>query len=218
MKKSFMSILCGIGAILVTIIMYFIILGNIFTEIICFVTLMGVILAELIVTLLAHFSNGTPGKVSCAIVAGIMIPISIILSAVYIVNFPYGYGSYLGLYFAILIVLMIIITIIWNFSNVIKERDAGFQNSKQHMINMRKLVKCIMLEPKAEKYHRELNDIEEKLHFTNDSVTPEIDSEISDMLSDLLNNINNEEYNVEESIRSITKKVDFRNIMLNKTV
>ena len=117
MKKMPTSILCGIVAILVTVLLYFTIIGNIFAQIICFITLIGVVLAEIVVTILAYRSQGEPRKVAATVTTSFMIPISILLSIVYIVNFPKGYGSYLGYYFSSFAILLLISAIIWKFAN-----------------------------------------------------------------------------------------------------
>lgn len=91
MKKTAVSLLLGIASIIVTILLYFLILGNVLLEIICFMTLIGVVVAEILTMLFAFFSKGSPRKVAAAVISGLMIPFSIILSIVYIVCFPEGY-------------------------------------------------------------------------------------------------------------------------------
>ena len=90
MKKTPISILCGVAAILVTIILYFTIIGNIFAQIMCFVTLVGVVIAEAVATALAYYSQGEPRKVAATITAAFMVPVAVYLSVVYITKFPKG--------------------------------------------------------------------------------------------------------------------------------
>ena len=218
MKKIPFSILCGLAAVLVTIILYFTILGNIFVQAICLITLLGVLLAEVVVTFLAYRSKGIPGKVAATMVSAAMIPFSVAISVVYIVNFPFGYGSYLGYYFAVFAILLTISAIIWKFADGIQEKNDTFQNAKQNMLDMRKIVKSIMADPNAEKYGKELSALEEKLHFSNDAVIAAADSEISDMLTNLKNNIGKENFDAASCIADIVKKIDLRNISVNKNV
>ncbi|MBQ4560955.1 MAG: hypothetical protein IJA55_01330 [Clostridia bacterium] len=212
MKKIPASILFGAAAVLATVILYFVILGNVFSEIICFITLMGVVFAEIVTTALAYFSKGEPRKVASAVAVSLMVPISLILSVVYIVNFPEGYGTYAGLYFVALIILSVIAAVIWNFSNNRIEENNNFQNAKANMLNMRNMVKRIMLEPNAQGFKKELSDIEEKLHYSNDSVIKDADAMIFNMLVVLQNNINTEGFDVAAQIKAIAKEVDIRNI------
>ena len=218
MKKVPISILCGAAVILVTIIMYFVILENIFAQIICFITLVGVLLSEVVVTLLAYFSKGEPRKVGAVVAASFMIPISIILSIVYIVNFPNGYGSYAGWYFSLLVVTLLIAAIVWKFSNNRVDDDAQLQNAKSNMIELRKLVKCILIKNCAFKYKKELEKIEDKLHYSNDSVITPLDESIRNKLLNLANNIENEDYDAQYAINEISEQIDSRNIFSKKTV
>lgn len=218
MKKIPISILCGIAAVLISIVSYFVIIGNIFAQIICFITLIGVIIAEMVVTALAYYSNGEPRKIAATITASFMVPISIILSVIYITNFPKGYGPYLGYYFSIFAVILVIVAIIWKFSDNKNNDNNSLQYAKANMLGLRKLVKCIMLKKNAEKYKKELESIEEKLHFSNDSVVTEADNRIRQLLIELENNIDNIEYNSEELIQAISSEIDRRNIFTNNTI
>ena len=216
MKKIPVSILCGIIAILVTVVLYFSILGNIFAQIICFITLLGVVIAEAVVTLLAYLSKGEPRKVGATIAVSFMIPISIILSIVYIINFPKGYGSYSGYYFSAFAILLVICAVIWRFADS-RSNDA-LQNTKANMLELRKLVKCVMLKENAKKYAKELNEIEEKLHFSNDAVIMEMDADIRRMLIELEDGIDNETFNAKEYIDTISNTIDRRNIFAKNTI
>ena len=218
MKKTPVSLICGIASILVTIILYLAILGNVFAQIICFITLIGVVIAEAIVTFLAYFCNGEPRKVGATIFAGLMIPVSITLSVVYILNFPRGYALYLAYYVAALVVILGITLIIWNFSGNRSAENAVLQNAKNNMIGLRKLVKCALAKTTAPQVKKDLEKIEEKLHFSNDAVITDVDSNIRRLLIELDNNIANEGYNPQPIMDEIAKEIDRRNIMTKPTV
>ena len=218
MKKAPISLLCGITAIIVTIILYFTILGNVFLEAIYLITLFAIIISESITTAFAYFSNGQPRKVAAAIVSAFLIPYSIILSVVYIVNFPEGYGKYLGLYTIALFIVLLISIIIFRFDEKKTEEDKEFQNAKNNMLMMRKMVKIIMLDSASENFKKELNDIEEKLHFMNDSVISLEDEKIYNALVELKDNIENQEYDKKAAINRINKIIDERKILTARNV
>lgn len=218
MKKMPISILCGMAAILVTIISYFTIIENIFAQIICFVTLLGVVVAEAATTVLAYFSKGEPRKIAAAITVSFMVPISILFSIVYITNFPKGYGSYLGYYFSIFAILLVISAIIWKFADNRKEDNEALQNAKANMLELRKIVKCIMSSENAINFKKELKQIEEKLHFSNDAIIVEMDANIRQMLIELENNIDNKDFDVAEHIKLILNYIDRRNIFASNTI
>lgn len=218
MKKAPISILCGIAAILVTIISYFVIIGNIFSQIICFITLVGVVITEAIITALAYYSKGEPRKVAATIISSFMIPVSIVLSILYIVKFPKGYGSYLGWYFSAVAIILVIVAIIWKFADNRNDDNAELQNAKENMLELRKLVKCIMLKQNAENLKKELEQIEEKLHFSNDAVIVEADAKIRQMLIELENSIDEKDFNAAEFIHTISSEIDRRNIFAKNTI
>ncbi len=218
MKKTPVSILCGIAAILLTVILYFVILGNAFVEVICFLTLIGVVFAEIVTTALACFAKDNPRRVAAAGMSALMIPVAIILSIVYIINFPYGYSTYLAWYFAAYIVIGIISVIILNFDSKRGAQNQMLQDAKNNILNMRKIVKLIMAIPGTEQYREKLNEIEEKLHFSNDSVISEYDEKISAMLTELKQNITTPEYDVVKAMTDICLVIDERNILINNNI
>lgn len=218
MKKVPISSLCGFGAMLITTILYFLILGNIFAEIICFITLLGVLLAEGVTTLLAFLSKGNPRKVAAAGVSALMVPISILLSAIYIVNFPNGYGKYIGWYFTFFIAVVILAAVLFAFDGKKQAENAEFQNAKSNMLALRKLVKCILLEEAAKEYAKPLGAIEEKLHFSSDNVITEDDANIRTMLLELKDNIANPEFDTTAALEKIAKAIDTRNILSGRNV
>lgn len=218
MKKIPISIIGGIVAIIVTTIMYFAICGNIFTRVICLVTYLGVIIAEAVTTALAYRSKGDPRKVAATIVFSLAIPAALLLSVIYIVNFPYGYGSYVSWYFVVSLLLGLVSFVLWVFTAKKTAENETLQDAKTNMINLRKIVKCIMADPAAAEYLKDLSQIEDKLHFSDDSVISEKDAEICEMLYDLQEGISDESYDVKKQIAAINKKIDIRNIMAKKTV
>lgn len=218
MKKPPISILFGAAAMLLTVILYFTILGNIFAQMICFVTLVGLLVAEATATFMAYLSKGEPRKVGATITICFMVPVAIVLSVVYITNFPNGYGTYLGWYFAAYVVLGVIAAILWNFSGNRESDNAALQSAKANMLNLRKLVKCVMLKPGADKFKKELNAIEEALHFSNDSVITEADARIYQMLIDLDNNIDSEDFDAAAHIAAISNEIARRTIFTKNTI
>ena len=218
MKKISYSLLCGIAAIIITIVLYFIILGNIFLQAIHWITLLGVLIAEAITTGYAYYSKGNPRKVAAAVVSAIMIPVAVYLSVVYIVGFPKGYGTYACWYLVATIIVNIIAIILCSFDSKRNEENEAVQNSKNNMLQMRKIVKCIMCEPAAEQYKDELKSIEDKLHFTNDCIVADQDTMIYNSLIEIQNNIGNQDYDAAATVANIEKLVEQRNIMCKKTV
>ena len=218
MKKVPISLLCGTAAIIVTILLYFVLLSNVVLQAIHLITLVGVIVAEAITTAFAYLSKGSPRKVAAAIVSAVTVPISIALSVVYIVAFPKGYVTYILMYFVLVILVNVLAAIIYNFESKKVEESVAFENAKQNMLYMRKIVKSISVNPAAAEYKNDLDKLEEKLHFSNDSIISAEDNVIGNMLLELRDNIENSEYDVAGAMTNISKKIDERNIMCSRTV
>ncbi|MBE6794956.1 MAG: hypothetical protein E7533_00010 [Ruminococcaceae bacterium] len=218
MKKASFSLIGGIGAILVTVILYFVILGNVLLETICLITLLGVILAEAVTTILAYLAAGNPRKVTAAIVSAIMIPIAIILSVVYIIAFPFGYVTYISLYAVAFIIVMVITAILYSFSAKRDNANDALQNAKNNMLYMRKLIKLIKSNPAASQYEVKLNKLDEKLHYSNDAVITQQDEQITNMLVQLNSNISVPGFDVDGALTEIEKVIDARAILSSRTI
>lgn len=218
MKRIPIGLLGGIASILTTIVLYYVILQNLFLEIICFMTLIGVVIAEMVTTVLACISKGKPRLVSATMVSGFMIPYAVILSITYITNFPYGYGTYLAWYFVGYAIIAVIVAILFSADSRKQEENQVLQNAKNNMLNMRKIVKCIINDSAADAYKAKLEQIDEKLHYSNDSVIAYEDQRIYDMLINLQQNISDAENNTDKKIEEIIKLIDVRNIMSSRTV
>lgn len=217
MKKMPISLFCGGIAIVATILLYVIILGNAFLEALCLVTLLGLILAEAGTTLLAYLSKGNPRKVAAAVVSAAMIPVALIMSVTYIIS-GFDIGKYVLWYLVFALVIYALAIVLMSFDSKKQAETEAFQDAKASMLSLRKLVKCIMLEPTAEPYKKALSDLEEKLHFSNDAVIAPQDTQISDMLIDLQANIRVPGYDAETAIAAISRTVDARNIMASGNV
>ncbi len=218
MKRFRISLICGLAAMALTVILYFTILNNVLLQAIHFIALTAILLAEGITTLYAYFAKGNPRKVAAALVSGILVPFAVILSVVYIINFPTGYATYIGWYCAGIVVVNVVAYILVHFDFHKNAENARFQNAKESMLGLRKLVKCIMADPAAQAYSNQLRALEEKLHFSNDNVIATEDETIRLLLLQLQENIGDAEYGVDEQIEKIVKIIDMRNIMSSKTV
>lgn len=213
MKKSPVVLVCGLAVMMLTIVLYITILGNTWLTAICFISLAAILLAEGITTAYAWCANGSPRKVAAAVVSSIMIPYAVALSVIYIMAFPYGYGLYLGWYFAGLIVVNVICLLLIGFDRKKSQEDDRFREAKSNMLGLRKIVKCIMSDPAAEAYRVELRALEEKLHFSKDNVIAAEDENIRLMLLQLQENIADPNYDCKQIMLKIEKAIDTRNIM-----
>lgn len=218
MKKMPISLLCGFAAIVITVLLYIILLPNIFLRGICLLTLGGVIVAEIVVTALAYLSNGDPRKVASAVIASFLIPYAAVLSFVYIFHFPCGYGTYIAWYLVGLLVVGVLAVILSSFSGRKEQENADLQNAKQHMLALRNLVKCIMANPASAPYRKELAAIEEKLHFTNDSVIAPQDAMIESLLTDVLRDISDSKADIPAMLANLNQVIDTRTIMTQYSV
>lgn len=218
MKKLPMALVCGIAVIALTIVLYFTILSNALLEAIHFISLVAIVLAEIITTCYACFVRDNPRKLAAVVVSGFMVPISVILSVVYIVNFPEGYGTYMGLYSVGLLVTNIFAYILLRFDADKSEENDRLQNAKGHMLMLRKMVMCVMAESGAEPYQARLRALEENLHFSNDGVIVPEDEHIRQMLLQLQENIGNPGFGTEELLDKIEKAVRMRAIIASRNV
>lgn len=213
MKKIPLSLLCGICAIVATVVMYFVILNNVVLEAIHFISLLAIVFAEALTTFYAWLAKGSPRKVAAAIVSAVMIPYSLVLSFVYIVSFPNGYSTYTGLYIAGMVVVNAIALILCFFDSGKKAEDDQLQAAKENILMLRKMVKCVMADEAAKPYEAQLRSLEERLHFTNDCVIVPEDEQIRQMLAELQQNTADPDFDVAGQIARIDALVKKRTVM-----
>jgi hypothetical protein len=218
MKKGITVLACGLAAILLTVVMYLITVGTGVWGMIHFLSLFCVILAECVTTIYGWIAQGSPRKLAAAVFSGIMIPFAIALSVVYVVNFPCGYWTYLGWYFAATIVVNTICLLLFFFDSRKREENDSVQAAKGNMLMLRKLVKSIMVIPAAQPYQEELRALEEKLHFSNDCVVCAEDEKIQLLLAQLQEKIQNEDDDCRELLEKIHLLAEQRRIMSSSNV
>ena len=218
MKKFSAALATGLAAMLLTGIVYFTIFYDVEFETIHIVTLIAILVSEGVTTAYAHCAKGNPRKVAAAFATGLMVPVSAILSWVYIANYPDSYATFIAWYCAGMVVVNLLAYILLRFNAQKTEENANFQNAKNNMLVLRKIVKCIMLDAAAQPYASQLKALEEKLHFSNDNVIATQDENIRNLLLQLQENIASPDYDVEQAIEKISKAIDMRNIITSKTV
>ena len=218
MKRFPGVLICGIAAMVLTVVLYFTILGNAVLSVIHFISLAAIVLAEAVTTAYAFFAKGSPRRIAAAVAVGFMIPFAMILSVVYIVNFPMGYGTYIGWYCAGMLVVNLLGFVLVRFDANKRDEDAALQNAKSNMLTLRKLVMCVLADPAAKPYEDKLRKLEEKLHFSNDCVIAAEDEEIRQLLVRLQDNIADPEFDCEQILQKIEKRIDQRKIMTSRNV
>ena len=218
MKKFPAVLLCGFAAMLLTVVLYFTILGNILLTAIHFIAIVGILLAEGVTLAYVWFAKGSPRRLAAAVISGLMIPFAAWLSVVYMVNFPEGYGTYIGWYCAGALVVNLLAFIIVRFDFRKNEENVHFQEAKSNMLGLRKLVKCILADPAAQPYAEQLRKLEEKLHFSNDSVIAAEDEKIRLLLLQLQEHIADPEFDSAQLLQKIEKTVEMRSIMTARNV
>lgn len=213
MKKMSISALCGLAAMLLTVILYFTILGDTLLTAIHFICLVAILLAELVTTVYARRAKGNPRGVAAAVTVALMIPVSLILSVVYIVSFPEGYVTYIGLYLAGMVLVNGLARVLLNFDAKKSAENESLQQAKQNMLGLRKLIMTVLADPAAQAYADRLRALEEKLHFSNDAVIAAEDENIRALLLQLRDNIADPEFDCAQKMQEIEKAIDVRNIM-----
>lgn len=217
MKKKPIALVTGLIVVAVTVIAYFAILSNVVLEAIHFITLAGVVVAELITTAYASTTKGGPRKVAAAGFSALMIPVAVILSVVYIVSFPEGYTSYILWYLVATLVINAISLILLMFNSAKEGENARLQQAKGNVTGMRKQIACILVDPAAEPYKAQLKAIDEKLHYGNDWAVSVEDENIRGLLSQLQDQLSDAQA-AEELLKKLELAVERRSIMMSRTV
>lgn len=212
MKKLPVAAVCGISLMVVTILLYFAFLSNILLQAIHVICLFAILLSEGITTGYACFIHGNPRKLAATVISAGMIPVSVILSFIYVVNFPLGYFTYMGLFLAATLVVNTIAFIVLRFNEHKEIEHASFQDAKAFNMKLRKLVQCIMAEPAAADLRDRLRALEEDLHFCDNSKIYEADQDLYQLLLTLQQNIADPDFSATETLASIEQTLRSRNV------
>lgn len=218
MKKIPAAVVVGLGIMVLTVILYFAFLGNVVLAGIHIISLFGILIAEGITTLFAMFANGSPRKIAAVVLSALLVPFAATLSLVYIVNFPLGYGAYVGWYCAATLVVVCLAWILFRFDTRKSQEDHSLQHAKNNMTELRKMVLCILADPDAKPYTVALKEVDEKLRFSGDNVISTEDDSIRQMLQDLQKNIANPDFDKEALLRELKKSIDRRAITTKRSV
>ena len=218
MKKFSAVLLSGFAAMLLTVVLYFTVLNSVILSVIHFIALLAILLAEAVTTAYFFFANGSPRRVAAAFISGIMIPFAAGLSVVYIVNFPEGYGTYMAWYFAGTIAVNLICFVLLRFDENKQIADSSLQRAKSNMLYLRKLIMCILADPASKPYAGELRELEEKLHFSNDTVIAAEDEKIRLLLLQLQENIAKQDFDCRQLLREIDMTIEQRKIVCSRNV
>lgn len=213
MKKSPIVLVCGLAAILLTVILFLIIAGNPFETTMSAICLSAIVLSEGITTAYLWCINGNPRKLAAAVVSFVMIPYSVILSVLYLANCSERYDTFIGWYCAVAIVVNVLCLILIGFDSKKSGADTRVQEAKTNMNELRKILKCILADPGAQAYVEQLKVLEEKLDYSRDYVVTTEDARIRMMLLQLQERISDPNFDGKPMIQQIQKSIDTRNIM-----
>lgn len=213
MKKSPVVLICGLAAILLTVVLFLIIVGNPFDATMSVLALAAILLAEVISTAYIWCIKGSPRKLAAAVVSCVMTPYAVILSAIYLADCSERYDTFVGWYCVGTIVVNAICLILASFDSRKTGEDNRIQNAKGSMNDLRKIVKCILVDPAAQAYSAQLAVLEEKLEYSRDYVITAEDERIRMMLLQLQERIADPNFDSKQMIAQIEKAIDKRNIM-----
>lgn len=205
MKKFPISLLCGIAAIVLAVILFFAILGNVVLQAIHFLSLIAVIVAIAQTTIYAMLAKGDPSRVAAAVISSVMIPAAVALSVVYISAFPFGYGAYLLWYFSGMVVVNGIALVLIRFRAHKTEENMSVQAAKENMQYLCKQIRIILTEDHAQAYADRLSAVEETLRFSNDAVIVPEDTQISGLLDRLRSSVAEGAEDTQELLSALEK-------------
>ena len=214
MKKFPIAFLFSLIAIAVTLILFFTILADVDKETIHYVSLGGVLLAEVITAVYALLSQGYPRRTAATLVSLAMIPAAIVLGLIYTLAESEKIGTYIGWYSVLTLLVNAVAVALMLFDGTRNKEDAKVQALRGNVAVLRKMIKCVMLEPGAKPYEARLRKLDDDLHFTLATNFMQEDEQIHAMLVQLQTGINTEA--AEEQVAALERAVQRRAIMVSR--
>ena len=213
MRKFPVSLLYSLVAVAVTLIAFFLVLVDVDKVAMHYLTLGGVVLAELITAAYAVMSQGKPRAVAATTVSVIMIPLALVLGVIYVANFEDEIGTFLGWY-AVLTLLVNVTALALLLVDSAKSQEAAqTQIARDNREVLRKLLQCVLLEPGAKFYQARLRAMDDQLHFTLGNRYTAEDETIRQMLIQLQTGINGPAQQVEAQLAALEKVIQRRALM-----
>lgn len=216
MKKFPITLLYSVVAVAVTVILFFLILVDVDKEEMHYMALGGVVLAELITAAYAIFTKGSPRRLAAVTVSVIMIPLALILGIIYVAEFPDAFGTFIGWYSVLTLLINVTALALMLMDGGSRSQNKQQQAARDNVTHLRKLLKCVMLEPAAGPYRMRLRKLDDDLHYTNNSVYVAEDENIRAMLLQLQTGINGPADQVEAQLASLERAVQRRTIMTSR--
>lgn len=218
MRKIINALLYSVVGIAVTVILFFLILIDVDKETMHYMALGGVVLAELITALYAIYSQGHPRRLAAMSLSVAMIPIAFVLGLVFVLAFEEETGSFIGWYCVLTLLVNVTAIALLLFDGGRHREEAHRQAARDNVTVLRKLLKCLMLEPGAKPYEQRLRKLDDALHFSNTGVYVAEDENIRNMLIQLQTGIYGPPAQVEAQLASLERAVQRRTIMTSRNV
>ena len=216
MKRAYTSLIIGGAGLLITGLLYYIVLRDDLGTTINWLSMTGVLLAEVITIVLALFTLGSPRRVAATGVSALGIAAAIALSLIFINSFAEAVVTFVLLYVVFTVGINALSAVLLRYGATQKAANDDLRQAKQSMLNLRKIVQSILADPASADIKADLEKVDEDLRFSNDAVIVPQDKTIYNLLTELLGRLQDPAFDRNLAIANLNRVIRERNIMTNR--
>lgn len=211
-KSTNIILICGIAAVVITIIFYQLTFNSIFSVPMVWLSLMFLILTEIIGTIKALAIKKTIFGISNILTSFGHLIIVLIVSIFFINTSPLLIKTYILLNILFVCMLLVLDAIIIFFAKRIAMQNDKLRKSQTIVRGCLKKATSLCIEFKDTNYKKDLDEIVELLKYSDDSCLSDDEMTIMNKLDEVKLLLKNNEDGVAEKINEVKNVIELRSI------
>ncbi len=188
----------GFAIVLITVLLYLLLIDNIFKIPVGWVSLVFIIIAESVATVLFMNSKGSPRYISSSIIFLFLSITYAAISLVYLWLFPFNITNLIIVDIILIVFVSAVSTVLILFEDKSKKESDNLKAAKNNWASICSIVNNMICNVKCEAYIKQLKHLEDSMKYATDTVITINDSVIRDKLNNLYADIISK--NVEDCI------------------
>lgn len=211
-KSKHLALICGAASIVITVLLYVLVLDDVFAEPMYWVSLMCLILAEVIGTIKGMTIQRTIFGVSNIVTSVAHIAIVLVLSIFFVSIFPDLIAKYILLNVLALCVLFVADAIVVYFTNRVGAQNRKLNESQSVMKCCVDKAASLCVQFHDTDHKKALEEIVEMLKYSDNSSLTQDEVTIMNKLGEVEALLKNKEEGVAEKIIEIKNTIQLRSI------
>ena len=213
MNKNKYGLMAGILAVITTVLLYVLLVDNLFKIPMAYITLCAVLISELIATAAFVVIKNSYKRIAVVSVFGAQAVLLLVASILFVNIFVFAYVSFTVLFMLSFVAAIFLLLFVFKFRNEADVQQTEFKSAKINMVTIRAMVNELIHSEKGVLYKKELLALDENLRFSDDSVQIEMDQDIKQKVAYLAENMGAPDFDAIHTISEINNMIKQRNFI-----